>query len=260
MTIPPITKGMPMPDLGYDELVEGINTLRETVLQFPEYLTASEWTEKYARLPKETSATAGEVRLYGYQKGLLDAMSDPEISQVTVLKSARVGYTALVGFALGYFLEHESASVLLAQPVEDDAKDWSKSTFLPMMRDIPSLGAIKRTPKKGEATDTWSDWQFKNGSVLRIRGAASDDAFRRYASRVQIGDEIDGDGWRDDVAGSQGDKIKLMRTRGDTFWNSKLIIGSTPLRTQTSRIYREYLKSDQRRYFVPCPHCGEYQV
>ena len=26
-----------------------------------------------------------------------------------------------------------------------------------------------------------------------------------------------------------------------------------------SRIEREYEVSDQRRYFVPCPHCGEYQ-
>ena len=32
---------------------------------------------------------------------------------------------------------------------------------------------------------------------------------------------------------------------------------STPTVKGLSRIEREYLESDQRRYFVPCPHCGE---
>ncbi|MFW5406260.1 phage terminase large subunit family protein [Pectobacterium carotovorum] len=28
----------------------------------------------------------------------------------------------------------------------------------------------------------------------------------------------------------------------------------------TSRIEKSYEESDQRRYYVPCPHCGEYQI
>lgn len=28
----------------------------------------------------------------------------------------------------------------------------------------------------------------------------------------------------------------------------------------TSRIEKAYEESDQRRYYVPCPHCGEFQV
>lgn len=237
-----------------------LSNLRSTVLQFPEKLSASEWTEKHGRLQRETSADPGEVRLYGYQRGILDAMSDPSISQITVCKSARVGYTALVGFAIGYFLEHEAASVLFAQPTDDDAKDWSKTSFDPMVRDTPALKSLLRTPSKGQPLDTWSDMQFRNGSVLKVRGAASDDAFRRISTRINIGDEVDADAWRNDRKGSQGDKIRLMRTRGDTFWNGKTIIGSTPLWSHSSRIWREFQQSDQRRYHVPCPHCGAMQV
>ena len=35
---------------------------------------------------------------------------------------------------------------------------------------------------------------------------------------------------------------------------------STPTVKGFSRIEREYEASDQRRYFVPCPHCGHAQV
>jgi phage terminase large subunit GpA-like protein len=35
---------------------------------------------------------------------------------------------------------------------------------------------------------------------------------------------------------------------------------STPKTKSLSRIEREYEASDQRRYLVPCPHCGEQQT
>jgi phage terminase large subunit GpA-like protein len=38
-----------------------------------------------------------------------------------------------------------------------------------------------------------------------------------------------------------------------------VFLASTPTIKGLSRIEREYEASDQRRYFVPCPHCGERQ-
>jgi hypothetical protein len=35
---------------------------------------------------------------------------------------------------------------------------------------------------------------------------------------------------------------------------------STPLVTGLSRIEAAFAESDQRRFWVPCPHCGEFQV
>ena len=39
-----------------------------------------------------------------------------------------------------------------------------------------------------------------------------------------------------------------------------MFLGSTPTITGLSRIEAAYEESDQRRYFVPCPICGEFQV
>lgn len=40
----------------------------------------------------------------------------------------------------------------------------------------------------------------------------------------------------------------------------KILYISTPTRMESSRIYRAFTEGDQRRYFVPCPLCGEYQI
>lgn len=40
----------------------------------------------------------------------------------------------------------------------------------------------------------------------------------------------------------------------------KILAVSTPTLEGLSRIEALYKASDQRRYFVPCPHCCHYQV
>lgn len=40
---------------------------------------------------------------------------------------------------------------------------------------------------------------------------------------------------------------------------SKMFLVSTPKIAGTSLIEREFIASDQRRFFVECPHCGEFQ-
>jgi phage terminase large subunit GpA-like protein len=70
-------------------------------------------------------------------------------------------------------------------------------------------------------------------------------------------DEVDG--YPGDVEG-EGDPILLAERRSATFQGRKILLVSTPKTKSLSRIEREYEASDQRRYFVPCPHCGEHQT
>jgi phage terminase large subunit GpA-like protein len=70
-------------------------------------------------------------------------------------------------------------------------------------------------------------------------------------------DEVDG--YPGDVEG-EGDPILLAERRSATFQRRKILLVSTPKTKGLSRIDREYEASDQRRFFVPCPHCHEPQV
>ncbi|WP_281181178.1 phage terminase large subunit family protein [Candidatus Arsenophonus triatominarum] len=42
--------------------------------------------------------------------------------------------------------------------------------------------------------------------------------------------------------------------------NTLIVLGSTPTVKHVSRIEKVYNESDQRHYWVPCPHCGEFQI
>ncbi|PVE22842.1 terminase [Microvirga sp. KLBC 81] len=233
--------------------------LFDTSLMFQPRMSGSEWAERFGWIPKGTGAESGPVTLYGYQRGLLDAMCDPRIPLVTVMKAARVGYTRCATLALAYHLHHEPSLCAIAQPTIPDAEDFGGSEIAPMLRETPVLAELLRPVRKGEKPDKATFLQLSNGASVRVVGAASDDAFRRYSARFQVADEIDGEGWTPG-ARSQGDKLKLFWTRGETFWNRKQIRGSTPLLEETSRVTKLWTQSDQRRYFVPCPHCGDMQV
>jgi phage terminase large subunit GpA-like protein len=92
---------------------------------------------------------------------------------------------------------------------------------------------------------------------LTIIGANAPAGLSARPIRIVIGDEVDR--WPVS-AGTEGDPLKLAAKRQQTFWNRKNLIGSTPVRTETSVIWREYLASDQRRFHVPCPDCEVAQT
>jgi len=63
------------------------------ILAPPPSLTISEWADAKRRLSSEASAEPGQWRTSraAYQRGIMDAISDPAIETVVVMSSAQVG-------------------------------------------------------------------------------------------------------------------------------------------------------------------------
>ncbi|NHB89597.1 phage terminase large subunit family protein [Photorhabdus tasmaniensis] len=224
----------------------------------PEPLSLSAWANKYAVLSKETSAQTGRFRSFAYQDGIMDAITDPAVTYVSVMKSARVGYTKILDHVVGYYLAHDPSPILVVQPRVEDAEDYSKTEIAPMLRDTPVLAEISGDPKAKNSNQTILKKTFLNGSNLTLVGANSPGGFRRITCRIILFDEVDG--YPSGGAGVEGDQIALGTKRSETFWNRKIVLGSTPTVKGTSRIEKSFGDSDQRYYYVPCPHCNEYQV
>jgi hypothetical protein len=64
------------------------------VLAPPPHLKLSEWLEKELRLPA-TSAQPGPIRLWPFQRAIADAIGDPAIERVTVVKPTRIVHQPL---------------------------------------------------------------------------------------------------------------------------------------------------------------------
>lgn len=243
---------------GQATLAAALFDARRRNLQPPPKLTLSQWAAKYAMLSPETSAQTGRFQAYAYQIGMMDAVTDPTIDEITIMKSARVGYTKILDHVSGYFIHQDPSAILVVQPRVEDAEDYSATEIEPMLRDTPVLAEITGDLKAKNAKQKLLKRVFRNGSSMSFVGANSPNGFRRITARIILMDEVDG--WPVLGAGDDGDQMKLAEMRGQSFWNRKRIKGSTPLIKGASRIEKSWLLSDQRRFYVPCPQCGEHQV
>jgi phage terminase large subunit GpA-like protein len=222
----------------------------------PPKLSLSEWADRYFVLSPETAAEPGRWHTLPYQREPMDAITDPDVRMVVLMKSARIGYTLMLSTAMGYFMHQDPSSMLVVQPTGDDAKNFSKETIEPMRRDVPVLARIRLrdVEDKGrqDKHDTLTHKAFPGG-ILSLTGANSGTGLRRISRRVVMFDEVDA---YPPSAGEEGDQIELGMKRSEAFHNRKTIAGSTPLVTGSSRIEDLFNEGDQRRYFVPCPHCN----
>lgn len=221
-------------------------------LRPPPRLNLSQWADEKFYLSAESAAEAGPWKTLSYQREIMDAITDPAVERVSVMKSARVGFTKILNAAIGYYMEQDPCPIMLVQPTIEDAQGYSKEEIAPMLRDCPALTGLVSEQKTRDSDNTILHKSFRGGS-LSIVGATSGRGFRRVSRRVVAFDEVDG---YPSSAGGEGDPIRLGIKRSDYYWNRKLIAGSTPLLAGSSRIEALFAAGDQRRYFVPCTQCG----
>lgn len=186
----------------------------------------------------------------------MDAISDPTVREIWVMKSAQIGWTEILGNAVGYFADQDPSPMLLIQPTLDMAEAWSKDRLAPMLRDTPALRGLIKDARSRDSGNTLLHKQFPGGHIT-MAGANSPASLASRPVRIVLCDEID----RYPVsAGTEGDPIGLAKKRTATFWNRRFLAGSTPTVKGASRIEVGYNSSDRRRFFVPCHACGESQV
>jgi phage terminase large subunit GpA-like protein len=235
-----------------------LRTIRRAALKAPPRLTVSEWADQYRRLSPEASAEPGVwiTSRAEYQRGIMDAISDPRIDTVVVMSSAQVGKTEIVNNVIGFHVAQDPAPVLVLMPTLELGEAWSKDRLAPMLRDTPALRGKIKDARSRDSGNTLLHKAFPGGH-LTICGANSPASLASRPIRVVLCDEVDR---YPASAGTEGDPVTLARKRSATFWNRKLVLTSTPTVKGGSRIEMAFEASDQRRYWVPCPHCGEHQV
>lgn len=222
----------------------------------PPRLTLSQWADEHAMLSAESSAEVGRWRTIPYQRGIMDAITDRQIESVTVMKSARIGWTKIINHACAFHMHYDPCPIMIVQPTIGDAEGYSKDEIAPMLRDTPVLAGLVADSNRRDSGNTILHKQFPGGQ-LRLVGADSPRGFRRVSVRFLAFDEVDGYAA---TAGEEGDQIKLGIRRTEYFWNRKILAGSTPTLDSTSRIKRRFERGDMRFYFVPCPDCRTPQV
>lgn len=220
-------------------------------------LTVSEWADAHRVLSNVESAEPGAYRTdrTPYLREIADALSvTTGILRVIVMKAAQLGLTLLGTNWIGYVMHHAPAPTLMVQPTVELAKRVSKQRIGPMIEASPALRERVKEPRARDSGNTLFIKEFPGGTLV-ITGANSAVGLRSMPARNVFLDEVDA--YPGDIGG-EGDPIALAEKRQSTFPRRKTFIISTPTVKGVSRIEKEFLASDQRRFFVPCPHCGAF--
>lgn len=185
----------------------------------------------------------------------MDAVTDPLVREIWMIKSAQVGWTEILNNVIGYHIDQDPSPIMLVHPTKDSAEDWSRDRFSPMVRDTPVLRPLISEAKSRTSTNTLRHKTFPGG-LLALAISNSPASLASKPIRLMLFDEIDKYPLS---AKKAGDPLRLATARTNNFWNRKILGGSTPTIKGVSKIEAKFLSSDQRYYFVPCPHCKEFQ-
>lgn len=219
-------------------------------IRAPLRIKTSEWSAKHAR-----TKDGGQYVPWPYQRGILDEKNNPKTKKLTVMKSARTGYSQIITIWLAEKIVNDPGHILLYLPTIQKAEEFSKEYIEPMLS-WPVMKSLNfRRSLEVKSGDTILVKKFPGGD-LKALGGNSPNSFRGHDGDDAIIDEADG---FPQEAGKDGDPMGLIEKRLEQSHDPKNVAGSTPTEESTSTINARFEESDKRFYKVQCMTCLKHQ-
>jgi phage terminase large subunit GpA-like protein len=222
-------------------------------LKTPEPIGLPDWANRHFYLSAESSQAQKRWESYPYQVGMLHVMGDDHIEEVTIRKSARVGYTKMLLAAIAYFAQHKRRNQCIWQPTDADSDEFCKAEVEPMLRDVRVMQSVLPSFMRKSKANTLNMKKFL-GSILFMKGGTSSGNYRRMTLQVALLDEFSA---FDQKIDKSADPWTLAHKRLEGANYPKLIAGSTPrVKGLDHTERREAAATARLRYHIDCPHCG----
>ena len=221
----------------------------------PPDIKPSEWAERNVSISLG-NAKPGPIRFDNapYQRGMLDAAKEPGVRRISYMTGAQLGKTTIQQCLTGFFIAHEPKSQIFAQPSEGDVKTFQETKLKPML-DANSSISSKMAKARGREGVNNSRMISYIGGWLMFCWSGSPKTARGRSAPIVHQDEIDGY-----EVTAEGDFGELLAQRAASFGDEALRTeSSTPTIKDASRIESAFVAGDQRRFYVPCPHCEHPQ-
>jgi phage terminase large subunit GpA-like protein len=221
-------------------------------------LTVSQWADAERMLSGKGSAEPGQWRTSRNPplREPMDCLSARSpVREVVLMFPIQFGKTEVALNALGYTMDHAPGPIMVALPGEVSMNKWIAQKLAPMLE---TTEAVRRTLTTTASRDGANRRDFKDfaGGQLYLEHAGSPSRLKSTSVGFLVVDELD------EFAAnltSGDDPLELLEGRTSAFPYSKRLYISTPGLQGISRIEYKWSRSDQRRYHVPCPHCGHMQ-
>lgn len=221
-------------------------------------ISIDQWADKYRFLSSVSSSEPGRYRTSRtpYAKRIMEELSpSSSVKKIVVQKGSQLGFSEIALNALGYYIDISPRPILYLLPTDNLVKSFNVQRVEPFLDSTPRVSnkISKKHAKTG--ANTAHQKTFPGGIWFNLSANSAANVCSMPIG-VFFGDEVDR--YPQNVDG-EGDVIQLAEDRTKTFDNKKIYVFGTPTKKSTSIIEKQFLKSDQKYFYVPCPHCGKKQ-
>lgn len=220
-------------------------------------LSVTDWADKYRYIGDRSGLAAEKWKTSTtpFSREIMDCLGPRNpAKRVVVMAGTQITKTEMGNNWLGFIMHQSPGPILILRPTLEDARRFSTQRLEPMLNATPVLRGLVKPARSRDGGNTTTIKEFPGG-VMFLVGSNSVTGLKSMPIRYLFCDEIDE--YPGDVDG-QGDPIALAEKRqsGPMHARRKVFLASTPTVKGLSRIEKEFQKSDQRRFFIPCPHCA----
>lgn len=239
------------------------------ILRAPRRMRVADAVAQYMRVPMGAgNSVPWDPLVAPYVIEPMNCLASREYDAVIFVGPARTGKT--IGLIDGWVIYNvicDPADMLIIQMTEEKAREHSKKRLARTFRVSPEVVSCL-SPNKND--NNVYDRTFLAGNYLKIGWPSVNIMSSSDYKCVAL---TDYDRFPEDIDG-EGDAFSLASKRTTTFMSSGMtLVESSPGRDvkdvkwrrtspheapPTTGILSLYNRGDRRRWYWPCPHCGEY--
>ncbi|WP_097546913.1 phage terminase large subunit family protein [Escherichia coli] len=239
------------------------------ILRAPRRMRVADAVAQYMRVPLGAgNSVPWDPLVAPYVIEPMNCLASREYDAVIFVGPARTGKT--IGLIDGWVIYNvicDPADMLIIQMTEEKAREHSKKRLARTFRVSPEV-VSRLSPNKND--NNVYDRTFLAGNYLKIGWPSVNIMSSSDYKCVAL---TDYDRFPEDIDG-EGDAFSLASKRTTTFMSSGMtLVESSPGRDvkdvkwrrtspheapPTTGILSLYNRGDRRRWYWPCPHCGEY--
>lgn len=239
------------------------------ILRAPRRMRVADAVAQYMRVPMGAgNSVPWDPLVAPYIIEPMNCLASREYDAVIFVGPARTGKT--IGLIDGWVIYNvicDPADMLIIQMTEEKAREHSKKRLARTFRVSPEV-VSRLSPNKND--NNVYDRTFLAGNYLKIGWPSVNIMSSSDYKCVAL---TDYDRFPEDIDG-EGDAFSLASKRTTTFMSSGMtLVESSPGRDvkdvkwrrtspheapPTTGILSLYNRGDRRRWYWPCPHCGEY--
>lgn len=238
-------------------------------LRPPRRMPVAEGIKQFMFVPRgANTAVPWDDTLTPYMNEAINTLSKREYDAVIFAGPARTGKTlGLIDGWIVYGIVCDPADMLVVQMTETKAREHSKTRLARTFHHSPEVRK-RLSPSRND--NNVHDKMFRDGSFLKIGWPSITVFSSSDYKRVAL---TDYDRFPEDIDG-EGDGFSLASKRTTTFMSAGMTLAeSSPGREITDVKWRRsspheappttgilslYNRGDRRRWYWPCPHCGDW--